>query len=346
MSLPIKNMSIAGELSIRTTPSASSPQSSFSEIHEALRHAARILVVSHARPDGDALGSTLAAMFWLKNEGHSVFAWNEDGLPERFSFLPGASYITKPAKQPVNFDAILVLDTANKNRLGNDLLEKARAPLWVALDHHLSNENFGNLNWIEPTAPATGEMLAEGFLSEAITITPEIATNLYVALSTDTGSFQYHNTSARTFEIASELVRAGVHVGDISQALYSSQPRRRFELLKYALAHAQFSLNNYIASVALTLEVTQSMHLLPEDTEGIIDLIRSVQDVQVAAFFEELPEGKVRLSLRSKSHHFDASDFCKKYGGGGHRMAAGARITGSLQAVEKNILAHIASSLN
>lgn len=321
-------------------------QSSFSEIHEALIKAPRILVVSHARPDGDALGSTLAAVLWLKNEGHSVASWNEDGLPERFLHLPGASFITKPAKEPEFFDAILVLDTATKSRLGNDLLEKAHAPLWVAIDHHVSNERFSHLNWIEPTAPATGEMLAEGFLSRSIPITPEIATNLYVALSTDTGSFQYHNTSAHTFKIAAELVRAGVNVGELSQKLYSSQPRRRFELLRYALAHAQFSPDHHIASVTLTLEITRSMHLLPEDTEGIIDLLRSVQDVEVAVFFEELSEETVRLSLRSKSHHFDAAAFCKKYDGGGHRMAAGARISGNLQSVEKAVLARIASYLN
>jgi len=302
--------------------------------------------VSHARPDGDALGSTLAAALWLKNEGHSVTSWNEDGLPERFLHLPGASWITKPPQEPEVFDAILVLDTATKSRLGNNLLEKARAPLWVTMDHHVSNERFGHLNWIETTAPATGEMLAEGFLSKGIPITPEIATNLYVALSTDTGSFQYHNTSARTFEIAAELVRAGVDVGELSQALYSSQPRRRFELLKYALAHAQFSRDHHIASISLTLEITRSMHLLAEDTEGIIDLLRSVQDVEVAAFFEELPNKKVRLSLRSKNHHFDASAFCKNYDGGGHRMAAGARISGNLQSVEKEVLARIASCLN
>ena len=320
-------------------------QSSFLEIHEALRGAARILVVSHCRPDGDALGSTLAAACWLKNEDHVVTAWNEDGLPEKFSYLPEASLLTKPSEEPQDFDAILILDTASKSRLGKVLSSKVRAPLWVAIDHHVSNEGFGNLNWIEPTAPATGQMLAEGFLSAGITITPAMAANLYVAISTDTGSFQYHNTSARTFEIAAILVEQGISIGDLSQSMYANQPRRRFELLRHALAHAKFSSDNRVASFALTLSDAKALDVSAEDTEGIIDQLRSVQEVIVAAFFEELPEGGIRLSLRSKKDSFDASLFCQHYGGGGHHMAAGALISGDLQAVEKEVLDRISKLL-
>ncbi|MBM3857576.1 MAG: hypothetical protein FJ390_06400, partial [Verrucomicrobia bacterium] len=162
-------------------------KTTFSEIHQALRAAHRILVVSHARPDGDALGSTLAAALWLKQEGHDVTAWNEDGVPQKFSYLPEASLITKPSEQPQEFGAILILDTATKERLGKKVLASARAPLWLAIDHHVSNENFAHHNLIVSSAPGTGEILAEGFLQEKITITPAMACNLYAAISTDTG---------------------------------------------------------------------------------------------------------------------------------------------------------------
>ncbi|MFZ4115951.1 MAG: DHH family phosphoesterase [Chthoniobacterales bacterium] len=329
-----------------TGTSVPSSHSSFAEIREALRCASSILVVSHCRPDGDALGSTIAATLWLKNEGHQVTAWNEDGLPEKFSYLPAANLVTKPAEEPQHFDAVLVLDTAAKSRLGEVLSSKVHAPLWVTIDHHVSNEQFGHLNWINPMAPATGEMLAEGFLSEGITITPDMATNLYVALSTDTGSFQYANTSARTLEIAALLVRAGVNIGAISQLMYATQPRRRFELLRHALAHTQISPDGRIVSFALTMADAAAFKIQPEDTEGIIDPLRSIEGVVAAVFFEELPSGKVRLSLRSKSHAFDASAFCQHYGGGGHHMAAGARISGSLQAVEKEVLDRITKLLS
>ena len=319
---------------------------SFSEIHEALTKASRILIVSHARPDGDALGSTLAAAMWLQNEGHVITAWNEDGLPEKFSYLPGASLLGKPTEQVEHFDAVLVLDTASKNRLGETLLARARAPLWVAIDHHVSNEQFTECNWIEPRAPATGQMLAAGFLMQGIPITPEMATNLYVAIATDTGSFQYHKTSAQTFEIVAKLIRAGVNVGKISQEIYASQPRRRFELFKHALVHTQFSADNRIASTSLSRTQAIALGISPEDTEGIIDTLRSIKEVLVAAFFEELPGGKIRLSLRSKNHSLDASSFCQYYGGGGHDMAAGASIAGSLEFVQTNVLERLAKVLN
>lgn len=315
--------------------------SSFSEICQLLRSAHRILVVSHARPDGDALGSVLAVALWLEREGHKVTVWNEDGLPQKFSYLPGNSLLSKPSGKVQHFDAVFILDTATKERLGKTVLASFEAPLWIVLDHHVSNDRFGHFNFIEVTSPATGQILAEGMLQEGITITPAMATNLYVAISTDTGSFQYAQTSAKTFEIAASLIRAGVNVGAISQAMYASQPWRRFELLRHALAHVQLSPDGRVVSFALSLADAKAFAIQPEDTEGIIDVARSIEGVMVAVFFEELPEGKVRLSLRSKTESFDTALFCSFYGGGGHSQAAGARVTGTLIEVKKKVLARI-----
>lgn len=318
----------------------------FSEIHQALRSSRHILVVSHARPDGDALGSTLAAALWLTQEGHSVTAWNEDGVPQKFSYLPEAALITKPSEQVQEFDAILVLDTATKERLGKKVLASARSPLWLAIDHHVSNENFAHQNLIVPSSPATGEILAEGFLQEKVTITPAIACNLYAAISTDTGSFQYSSTTARTFEIAAALVKAGVSVGTFSQAMYGSQPRRRLELLRHALMHAKFSCDDRIVSFVLTRKDVAALGTLPEDTEGIIDQLRSVEGVEGAIFFEELSGNQVRISVRAKTLSFDASAFCQQYGGGGHRMAAGATTQGSMDEVETKILSELCKEIS
>ena len=313
----------------------------FSEIHQELRAAHRILVVSHARPDGDALGSTLAVALWLRQEGHSVTAWNEDGVPQKFSYLPESALITKPSEDIQEFDAILVLDTATRERLGKKVLASARSPLWLAIDHHVTNENFAHHNFIVPSSPATGEILAEGFFEEKIAMTSAMACNLYAAISTDTGSFQYSSTTARTFEIAAALVKAGVSVGTFSQAMYGSQPRRRLELLRHALIKAKFSCDDRIASFVLTRKDVAELKTLPEDTEGIIDQLRSVEGVEVAIFFEELINNQVRLSLRAKTLSFDASAFCQQYGGGGHRMAAGATLQGSIEDVEEKILTEL-----
>jgi phosphoesterase RecJ-like protein len=316
----------------------------FSEIREALRGCRRILVVSHLRPDADALGSTIAAALWLHDAGHEVTAWNEDGILAKFSFLPSSELVTKPSATPVSFDAILALDTSVKNRLGT-VLASASAPLWICIDHHKSNEGYADLNLIDPSRPATGEILTKAFLEEGITITPEMATNLFAAISTDTGSFQYQGTGAETFEVAAELIRRGVNVAELSRSLYENQPRRRLELLRHALVNARFSCQERVVSFSLSLADVATLGIIPEDNEGIIDNLRSVEGVKAAAFFEELPDGKVRLSLRSKDPSFDACALCAQFGGGGHPMASGARIRGSLQEVEERVLAAICTAI-
>lgn len=318
--------------------------SSFSEIRETLRGCHRILVASHLRPDADALGSTIAAALWLQSEGHEVTAWNENGMPEKFSFFASSELVTKPSSDLMEFDAVLALDTSVKNRLGKVLLA-ASAPLWICIDHHKSNEGYADLNLIDPSRPATGEILTKAFLDEGITITPEMAMNLFAAISTDTGSFRYQGTGAETFELAAELIRRGVDVAGISRSLYESQPRRRLELLRHALVSARFSCNDRVASFSLSMADVAMLGVMPEDNEGIIDNLRSVEGVKAAAFFEELPEDGVRLSLRSKDSSFDACALCAQFGGGGHPMASGARIKGSLHEVEKRVLAAICAAL-
>ncbi len=316
----------------------------FSEIREALSGCRHILVASHLRPDADALGSTIAAALWLRDAGHEVTAWNEDGMLEKFFFLPSSELVTKPAVSPVSFDAVLALDTSVKNRLGT-VLSSASAPLWICIDHHKSNEGYADLNLIDSSRPATGEILTKAFLEEGITITPEMASNLFAAISTDTGSFQYQGTGAETFELAAELIRRGVNVAEISRSLYENQPRRRLELLRHALVNARFSCEERVASFSLSLADVAALGVIPEDNEGIIDHLRSVEGVKAAAFFEELPEGKVRLSLRSKDLSFDAAALCAQFGGGGHQLASGARIRGSLHEVEERVLAAICTAL-
>jgi phosphoesterase RecJ-like protein len=159
-----------------------------------------------------------------------------------------------------------------------------------------------------------------------------------VAISTDTGSFQYPNTTARTFEIASALVRAGVDVGSISQKLYENYPRRRVELLRELLGTMRFAADGKVASFSLGLETANRLGVLPEDNEGLIDHLRAIRGVIVAVFFEELPEAKVRVSMRSKNEAADVCAICKLFGGGGHTLAAGARVRGTLHEVEQRVL--------
>jgi len=313
----------------------------FEQIGQALRENQRFAVLSHVRPDGDALGSQLALGLSLKKLDKEVHIWNEDGMLEKYSFLPQAELLIKPPGEPEDVDVIVALDTAIQNRLGTTLQAVKSSKLYINIDHHPSNPGYGDLVHIDPKAPATGQILFELIKSQKLPIDSAIAENLYVAISTDTGSFQYPNTTARTFEIAAELVRAGVDIGRVSQLIYENYPRRRVELLRDLLGTMHFEANDRVASFSLSLGMAGRLGILPEDNEGLIDHLRAIRGVVVAVFFEELPDGKVRVSMRSKSEKVNVCAICEKFGGGGHVLAAGARVRGSLAEVEKRILEEV-----
>ncbi len=308
------------------------------EIAEVLKSRQRFVVMSHMRPDGDALGSTLAMTLALRQLGKDVTAWNEDGVPGTFTYLPHSDLVVAPPATPQRFDVAIVLDNAVKNRAGKAAEAVAHAGVWINIDHHITNEGYGDLHFIDTLAPATGQVLFELFRGQDLPLTYAMADNLFVAISTDTGSFQYPSTTARTYEIAAELIRLGVNVGALSQKMYESHPRRRLELLRALLNVLRFSSNDRVASFALSTETVKKLGTLPEDTEGLIDTIRAIDGVMVAAFFEELGDDRVRISLRSKSPKIDVSKICGQFGGGGHRLAAGARIPGSLTEVQEKVL--------
>ena len=310
----------------------------FAAIAEILKSRQRFVVMSHARPDGDALGCTLAMALCLKQLGKDVTAWNEDGVLEKFRYLPGHEMVTVPPAEPQSFEVALVLDNAVRNRAGKAIQAVGHADVWINIDHHVTNEYYGDLNYIDATSPATGQILFELFRGQDLPLTYAMADNLFAAISTDTGSFQYPSTTARTYEIAADLIRAGVNVGELSQKMYESYPRRRLELLRALLNVLRLTSNDRVASFALSAETTQKLGVLPEDNEGLIDYIRAIDGVVAAAFFEELGDGKVRISLRSKSPKIDVAKVCGLFGGGGHRLAAGARITGSLAEVQEKVL--------
>jgi phosphoesterase RecJ-like protein len=310
----------------------------FEIISNALRDARTVGVASHIRPDADALGSTIAFALWLRDCGKEVTAYNEEGSTSKFHYLPCHEIVSLPPATPQKFDVFVALDTSVKNRLGT--VNKAIAPGTTILniDHHISNENYGDVNFIDASAPATGQILLEFFQHVGARISAEMATNLFAAISTDTGSFQYAGTNERTFAAASHLISCGVDVPGLSRAMYDSQPRRRFELLRHALNTAEFHCDDRIATFSLPMDLVERLKVLPEDNEGIIDHLRSIEGVEAAVFFEELPEGKVRVSARSKFPRIDVCKVCKQFEGGGHAMAAGARVDGTLAQVKTDFL--------
>lgn len=314
---------------------------SFHEIAGAINQAHRIAILSHVRPDCDAIGSQLALALSLQELGKEISAWNEDGLPGSFRFLEKSELINRPPSEPEDFDLAIALDTASQQRLGIALLAIRRADQWINIDHHASNPAYGDLVYIDTIAPATGQIIYEFLRAENMPLPRAAADALYAAISTDTGSFRYANVTARTFEIAAELIKSGVDAAAIANKLYESYPKRRVQLLGEILPHARFDGDDKVASLALTNETKQRLGIQSDDIDGLIDYVRSVDTVVVAIFFEELSEGRIRLSMRSKDDRVDVNKICGEFGGGGHPRAAGARIRGNMEDVRSKVLKRV-----
>jgi len=320
-------------------PPANTTNATFAEIAAVLRQHESFVVLSHVRPDGDALGSEIAMGLALKKMGKKVKVWNEEGLLEKFLFLPGGEIVSFPPNKAEDFDVVLALDTATRQRLGDNCLGAVgQAKTWINIDHHPSNPRYGDLVHIDSIAPATGQILFELLQSQDLPLDEPIAENLFTAISTDTGSFQYPNTTARTFEIAADILRCGIQVGELSQKIYESYPRRRIELLRVLLDRMHFDADGKVASFSLPIATANELGVIPEDNEGLIDHLRAIQGVIIAIFFEELEDGKVRVSMRSKDERADVCEICLRFKGGGHKLAAGARVPGALDDVAKRVI--------
>lgn len=317
------------------------------QIADILRNQKSFLVLTHYRPDGDAVGSQLALVILLKNLGKQVEAWNDDEVPAKFRFLPQSALIQKPPAEPNDFDVVISIDVSTWQRVGTAAQRIGKKKHFINIDHHVSNEKFADINWIVPEAPASGQIAYDLIKRGGFQLTREMAMCLFAAISTDTGSFTYSSTSAASLRVAAELVETGLNVGEISRHIYESYPYARLQLLQKALADLKLSHNGRLAYCWVTNEMYEESGAKREDTEGLIDYARSIEGVNVAVLFEESSEpGKIRISLRSKNPKVDVNSVARRFGGGGHREAAGARITGETHEIEQKVLAAIDAALN
>jgi len=319
---------------------------SFGAIGRIFAENQRFAVLSHMRPDGDAIGSQLALGIALQLAGKTVYFLNEDGLPENLAFLPGSERIEVPPAEPLDIDVAIALDTAAKPRLGaRSIAAASRAKLWVNIDHHLSNPGYGDINHIDTSSPATGQIIYQLLTALDLPLGAQSRDCIYVAVSTDTGSFQYAGTTAATYEMAADLVRRGLDVGRINSLTYDNHPFRRVELMRALLNTLERSADGRIAHWQMSEATRAELELQPDDSEGLIDIIRSINGVLVAVFFEELADGQIRVSTRSKDPAVNVCTICSQFGGGGHAMAAGIRMPGPLAAAKQQVLAAIQQAL-
>lgn len=317
------------------SPAPENENADFDTILHAISQAKRIAIFSHIRPDGDCLGSQLALGFALRQRGHEVYLFNGEGMSYLMTFLPGSELVFKTPEQPPEVDLIIAVDTSSLERLGKTFAGWNRT-VDILFDHHISNSRYAKLNHIRADLPATAALMVLFFEHAGWAITPEVATQLYTGLMTDTGCFRYRGTNAETFRMAALLVEAGADPADLARATYQSISPGRFKLLRVALNGVVLENSDRLAWLRLTPEMFQETGARQEDTEGLVERLLEIETVQVSAVLEDSPPDTLRVSLRSKN--IDVSAFAQQFGGGGHRLAAGIRIRGNLSENREKIL--------
>jgi len=305
----------------------------------AIHNGERFLVSAHARPDGDAIGSILACGMILDQLGKQVDMVSFDRVPLIYQGLPCAHAIRQVSGVEGHYDAVILLECDGLERSRLSGLEES---FIINIDHHASGRAFGNVNWIDTEACAVAEMVYNLARLAAVTITPEMATCLYTAVLTDTGSFCYAGTDAHTFDLAGELVRQGADPTVIAQHTYFSNPTSKMHLLGAALSNLKR--DGRLAWMWVTHDDMQRSSAAEEDCEGLVNYAIGIAGVEVAVFLRELPTRRVRLSLRSKGE-LNVARIAERFGGGGHPHASGCTIDGPLPDAASNILDHLRECL-
>jgi bifunctional oligoribonuclease and PAP phosphatase NrnA len=314
-------------------------------IIEEIRRSETICIVGHIRPDGDCVGSQLGLSFALINEGKKVWCWNQDPLPQKLAFLDPQKLLQPPVPG-MQFDCVVATDSASLERLGTvaDCIKDRK--LFINIDHHKGNTRFADINWISPREPSTGELIYRLLKAANWPITAAISDCLFTAVSTDTGSFQYPTTRPGTYNVAGELVKRGANLARICDEVYQSYPLSRVRLLKLLYNRFRLTHQNQIAYFWLKKQDFARTGADRADAEGLIDHIRSIDPVIVACVFEEAEPDLTRVSLRSKDERVDVNEIAKLFGGGGHKAAAGARLSGSPLSVQRRVIAALKKALN
>ncbi|MEY8415795.1 bifunctional oligoribonuclease/PAP phosphatase NrnA [Tissierella praeacuta] len=311
-------------------------ESSFDITIEKIKESERIYIVSHVQPDGDNIGSILALWMAIKKIKDKVFILKTDDIPSDFLFLPNVNEI-KEFNDEGKIDMFIALDTSDENRLGKnkELLNKAKTI--INIDHHISNTNFGHINIVDSNAAATGELVYNLIKKMNIPMDKDIASCIYTAISSDTGSFMYDNTSAETHRIIAELIDIGIDKSNININLYQNKSLERTMLFIKSLETLRLYFNNNVALIKVTQDMLNKANAKMEDTEGIVSFIREIAPVEVGIILKEFKENEIKVSMRSK-RFIDVSAICASFNGGGHIRAAGCTINSPMDIAEKLIL--------
>ena len=302
------------------------------------------MVVSHTNPDGDAIGSLIAAGLVLKALNKKTTLYNESPIPAVYRFLPHVDHVVRKIEKSA-YDLAVILDCSDLDRVGKAVSDVKQIPLIVNIDHHITNTNFGHIQLVDTSACATSEIVYRLIKQAGVPLDKSIATAIYTGILTDTGSFRFSNTTRAAFAICEEMLDLGVDPYNISQHVYGPYSLGRIKLLNLALDSIEISTNGKVSIMTLTRNMFDETHTQPEDGDGLINYAKRIKDIKVAALVQEHHNGRgpsknpnlYHVSLRSDGS-VDVAAIAAMFGGGGHSCAAGFNIESTLSDIKSMIL--------
>ena len=316
----------------------------FEEIIKVVQKNNIFLITSHTNLDGDGIGSELALHFILKKLKKKSIILNQDKLPKIYHFLPRSNkvhYLEDNCIDTKGIDVGIVLDCSNAKRIGKTYEIFKNIKTVINIDHHKSNENFGDLNYVDSSVSSVGEIIYELIRSINIDLLDEdISTCLFAAILTDTGSFRYSNVSSKTFKIASDLTSFGIKPHLIANNIYNRKTYSGLKLLGEALSTLEVDDSNYVSWLTITRKMLNNAKANDEEIEGIIDVATTLDNTEISILFRETKNNKIKISFRSKGN-FDVNKFAGKFKGGGHPNAAGCLCSGKMDKIKEKILSEL-----
>jgi phosphoesterase RecJ-like protein len=311
-------------------------------VADEIRKRQRFVITSHVRPDGDAIGSSLAMAFALRELGKDVRVVFRDTPPGPLQVFPGVTAIEVTERVDDPGDAVIVMESGDLKRTGVEGLDRGFV---INIDHHLGNTMYGSVNWFDLSAAACGEMVFELVRELRVPLTFEIATHVYIAILTDTGSFHYSSISPRTFDICRQCMEAGVEPPAVARSIFDSNNLGRLKLFGAVLSRMEVDSTGRLATVYVDQKLAQDCGGTYEDTEGLINLPLTVKEIQAVVFFKENGPDDWRISMRSKGE-VDINAVAKQFGGGGHKNASGCSATGSIAQLKDVFRAKITRAID
>ena len=312
-----------------------------------VRQGNRFLLTSHVSPDGDSIGSALGLARVLRGMGKGALVWTRDPVPGVYGRLPGIERVHSgaepPAGFPERFDAIVALECPSLDRTGIDEHLQGGLPI-LNIDHHLGNQHYGQVNWVDTAAPSVGEMVYRLARGLRVAPDPDTANLLYMTIVSDTGGFRFSNATEAAFEASAQLVREGARPELVSEWIYENRPEAGLRLLAEVLQTLEMHAGGRVATVLLTREMLERVGADPSHGEGLVDYPRRIAGVQAVAMLREREDGRAKVSLRSRGEA-DVEKIARAHGGGGHQNAAGFDTAGSPEAVKPQVVAALEEAL-